>query len=116
MAVVLNTLYTSPLPGGFRLVWGTANVGTYAAKGASFNLANYLTNTYAVTVVPAASNGYVLCHNGGTAYTGGIACYHTLLNTDTVNGVAANLALFECQTGLALATVCFRFYAIGSAL
>ena len=105
------------LPGGELMIRGLATMSSsYAAGGDALNLSNYLTSTTAPTVVPCSADGYVVEHNQGTAAAGKLMAYFNVLNSDTMNGVAQNTALYQVQTGKSLAAVNVVFVAIGTGI
>lgn len=113
---VIYVSKTTVLPGGEKLVRGKANpTSSYAAGGEGLNLSNFLLSTGSPTVVCSGADGYVCEHDQGTATAGKLVMYQNLLNTDTVNGVAANTALYQCHTGLDVSGVNVVFCAIGKA-
>lgn len=116
MPVVLKIDKETPLPGGEKMLRGTFTMdSSYAANGEVMNLANYLDSTGYPTVIVECASGYTLMHNKGTAAAGTILAYQNVLNTDTVNGAAANSALYQVHTAKDLSAVNAGFIAIGKA-
>jgi hypothetical protein len=104
------------LPGGEKLVRGIATLSSsYAASGDALNLSNYLDDDASPTVITCTADGYATEHSQGTAAAGTVVAYFNVLNTDTVNGVAQNTALYEVQTAADLSAVNVVFTAIGKA-
>lgn len=106
--------YDSGVSTGGRVIAGTFTMGNgYHASGDIINLLNYYNSTSYPTVVVSSASGYILSHDRGTATGGKIKAYQMILNTTTVNGTAANVALYEVHTLANLATVNASFIAFG---
>ncbi len=103
-------------PGGLREITGCATMNAgYVSGGDNFDLSNYFKLSTVPTVVAVAASGYLLEHNQGTAASGRIKAYQNVRNTNTMNGIDGNAALYECHTGLDLSSVNFVFIAKGQA-
>lgn len=101
------------LGNGYKIITGSFKMDSGYSDTEYLNLVNYFPAGNYPFVTVDCSDGYIMKHNQGASSGGTIRCYQFVANTDTVNSVDANFALYECHTGLDMSAVNARFMAIG---
>jgi hypothetical protein len=100
------------LPGGEKLVRGKLTLGSYAASGATLNLANYFKSTEAPTVItgPVAN-----ATNVAFPTQVNVTNAETITVLALCGGLGASEPLYYLNAGFELTSQNCDFYAIGQA-